>query len=264
MGLFGNILRGIGYVVGSVTEAVGQVIGSETLENIGSSLKAICSFGSSQWNTASSVEKTVDVHKELERVKSSVEPQAKSLEAEMIGSCIEQVQTVYASFLPHVSGTALMLGQASCAEDIHVELADRIMVYINPRLSMDDRQCTQVLNIRDDEERTEACRRYQETVLNNAVESFKKDCIRTKERHILQILDLAEAGLKAQAQECRKLQQMLDDRLLHRMDESQIDLAREQILAGIEKFSLLQAISNQSYSPGADPVPERYDTMSGY
>ena len=254
MGFFGNLVKGVGRLVGSAAETLGKITRNEKLENWGADLKARCQFGSSRWNSSSSVEKTVDTHRELERVKNSVESQARAAENEMIAECTSQVKATMDSILPLVSNLALRLLNENYAEQIHAELSDKIMTYINPRLSMDDHRCTDVLNILDDHERMEACKKYQSGVIADAVKSFKRDCIGVKDQYILQILNLAEDALREQEQECKKLEQMLNDRLDEKMDENQIDMARERILVDIEKFSLLQTVNNPT---NTDFIPQK-------
>lgn len=255
MGFFGNLIKSVGRLIGSAAETLGKITRNDKLENWGADLKAQCQFGSSRWNSSSSVEKTVDTHRELERVKNSVESQARAVENEMIVECTDQVKDTIDSILPLVSNLALRMLNEDYAEQIQAELSDEIMTYINPRLSMDDYRCTAVLNILDDHERMEACRKYQNGVMADAVKSFKKDCIRVKDRYILEILDLAEAGLREQEQECKRLERMLKDRQEEKMDETQIDIARARILVDVEKLSLLQAVNNQAYT---NSIPQKH------
>lgn len=252
MGLFGfigNVVRdtvkAVGTAVGTVAETVGRALGSTTIENWGANLKARCQFGKTQWNQSSSVQKTVDIHKELEMVKNSVESQARAVESELIEECISEVSEALEALLPLVSSVKLRMLNDSYAEQINLELSDLIMEYINPQLSTDDPRCTKVLNILDDYARMEASRVYQEGVMSDAVRSFKKDCIKIKNRYIHQIVELAEEGLRDQEQECNELDRILTNRLEQTMNEDEIDIAREQILLSIEKLSLLQTINNR-------------------
>lgn len=259
MGLFkvlGKIVseaaKAVGAVIGSAVEKVGQALNNDVIENWGAELRTRCQFGSTQWNDTADVVKTVDVHKELEKVKQSIAAQAKDVEEDLIGECISEVKEAIDSILPLVFSPRLQLLSRSYAEEIHSELADLIMEYINPKLSMDDSACTKVLNILDDQERLEASQRYQDSVLSGAVRSFKNECIRVKLGYILQIVHLAESGLEDQECECQRLDQMIKNRLENAMNESQIDMAREQILIDMEKLALVQSLS--CYQTPVDPA----------
>lgn len=254
MGLFGfigkvvsNPVKAAGAAIGYAAEKIGQALNNDRIENWGTNLRARCQFGSKQWNKAASVTKTVDVHKELEKVKIGVTAQAKVIEDELIGVCISEVRSAIESLLPFVSSDELLLLNDSYAEKINEELSDLIMDYINPKLSLDDPNCTNVLNILDDRERMEASRRYQDRVMSGAEKSFKSECVRVKNRYVHTIVDLAERGLRTQEHDCQRLDQMLKKRLEQAMDESEIDIARAHILINIEKILLLQSLNNQIY-----------------
>lgn len=261
MGLFGfigrvvsNTVKAAGAVIGYAAEKIGQALNNDKIENWGANLRAHCQFGSKQWNEAASVTKTVDVHKELEKVKNSVTAQAQVIEDELIWVCISEVRSAIEALLPLVSSDELLLLNESYAEQISEELSNLIMDYINPKLSLDDPRCTNVLNILDDSERMEASRHYQDSVMSGAKKSFKSECISVKNRYVHTIVDLAEKGLRTQERECQRLDQMLKKRLEQTMDESEIDIAREHILIDIEKLSLLQTLNNNQINVETSPT----------
>lgn len=254
MGLFSfigkivsNTAKAVGVAVGTVAEKVGRALKNDTIEIWGAELSARCQFGSTRWNETSGVNNTVDSHKELEKVKKSVEVQARIVEEELIEECISEVKAAIEPLLPLVSSDELLLLNESYAQKINEKLSDLIMRNINPKLSMDDPCCKNVLNILDNRKRLEESKRYQDSVLSGAVDSFKKECIIVKNRYVYKILDLAEEGVREQEHECQRLGQLLKNRLEQTMDETEIDMVREQILIDIEKVLLLQSLNNQTH-----------------
>lgn len=249
MGFFGSICRAVssgvkkaGNSIGRAVEKVGQVIHSEKIENAGFKLQCACDFGYTSWNDHSSVSRTVDVHQELNKVTESISPSAISAENSLIEICISEVDEVLSQFMALTPCSDLRIMNENFKTEIQNSLAGRVMKYIQPRLSLDDKECKEILEIYDDAERKRKAEDFKKKVLSDAECEFKKQCVSLKNEYFKKMLDIADNTLTSAEEEIKKQNQLLKQMLAEGTDEQAIDLEREQMLITLEKLSILSAI----------------------
>lgn len=253
MGLFSRIGRAIssgakkaGNTIGRGVEKVGQVIHSRAIENAGFNLQCACDFGYTSWHDSSSVSCTVDVHKELNKVTESIGPSASEAERALIDICISEVGEVLSYFMEITPCSELSRVNENFKSEIQDKLSGQVMKLIQPRLSLDDRECKEILEIRDDAERRQKANAFKNKVLSDAEQKFKLRCTKLKKEYCDKMLNIADVVLASAEAETKKQNELLQQLLAEVTDEKTIDLEREEALITIEKLSILSAIAFDS------------------
>lgn len=253
MRLFGRIGRAlsntakkVGNAIGRGVEKVGQVIHSRAIENAGFNLQCACDFGYTSWNDGSSVSRTVDVHKELNKVTESIGPSASEAEKAIIDICISEIGEVLSQFMELTPCSELSRFNENFKSEIQDKLSGQVMKLIQPRLSLDDKECKEILEIYDDAERKQKADDFKAKVLSDAERKFKARCTKLKKEYCEKMLDIADGVLAAAEAETKKQNELLQQLLSEVTDEKAIDLEREAALITIEKLSVLSAIAFDS------------------
>ena len=120
------------------------------------------------------------------------------------------------------------------------------MKYIQPRLSLDDKECKEILDIYDDSERKRRADKFKAKVLTEAEQKFKTQCSQTKKEYCQKMLIIADAELSSVQEETKKQKDLLQKMLMEVTDESTIDVERVQALLTIETLSALSTIAFDS------------------
>lgn len=249
--LIGRAISGtvkkIGNTVGTAVEKIGEVVHSNAIEMAGFKLQCACDFGENSWSTSSSVEQTVDVHKELSMIIKDISPQAEEAEEDLIQICVKEIGKILDNFLTIAQEitvpTELLRIKETYEADIRTALSGQAMKYAQPRLSLDDSRCTEILKIQDSSERKKKASEFKEEVLKSAEEQFKQLCLGEKRKYCEQMLEQSENLLKASKLEYEVQKKLLDRMLQENKDEVAIDLDRVQVLLSQEKLVLLSAIA---------------------
>lgn len=253
MGFFSSIGRAIssgvkkvGNAIGRGVEKIGQVVHSQAIENAGFSLQCACDFGETSWNESSSVSRTVDVHKELNKVTESIAPSAASTEESIINICVSEVGEVLSNFMTLTPCSDLNRLSENYKSEIQSKLSGQVMKYIQPRLSLDDKECKEILEIYNDTERKQKADEFKKKVLSDAEIKFKELCTNTKKEYLQKMLTIADAVLNSVQAETKKQNDLLQQLLMEVTNEQTIDLERAQALITAEKLSVLNAIAFDS------------------
>lgn len=253
MGFFGrirsaisNTARKAGNAIGRGVEKVGQVIHSRAIENAGFNLQCACGFGYTSWNDGASLSRTVDVHKELNKVTESVGPRVLEAEKALIDICISEIGEVLSHFMELTPCSELSRFNENFKSEIQDKLSGQVMKLIQPRLSLDDKECKEILEIYDDAERKQKADDFKSKVLSDAERKFKLRCTELKTEYCGKMLDIADSVLSAAEAETEKQNELLQQLLAEVTDEKTIDLEREQALITVEKLSVLSAIAFDS------------------
>lgn len=250
MGFFSFIGRVIssgvkkaGNAIGRGVEKIGEVVHSQAIENAGLNLQCACDFGYTSWNESSSVSRTVDVHKELNKVTESIGTSAADAEKSIIDICVAEVGEILLNFMQLTPCSDLSRLNENYKSEIQAMLSGQVMKYIQPRLSLDDKECKEILEIYDDTKRKEKADEFKDKVQADAERKFKAQCSKIKEKYCKKMLDIADTVLDSVQAETKKQHELLQQMLMEVTDEKAIDSEREQALLTIEKLSILGAIA---------------------
>lgn len=235
-----------GNAIGQGIEKMGRAIHSKAIENAGFNLQCACDFGYTSWNEGSSVSRTVDVHKELNKVTESIGPSAAYAEKSIIDICIAEVGEILSKFITLTDCSDLSRLNENYQSEIQAALSGQVMKYIQPRLSLDDKECKEILEIYDDAERKKKADEFKAKVLAEAERKFKDLCSKTKREYCQKMLDIADDVLNSAQEETEKQNKLLQQMLMEVTDEQTIDFEREQALITIEKLSALGTIAFDS------------------
>ena len=238
-----SLVKKAGNAVGRVIEKTGEVIHSTRIEMAGFNLRAKCDFGDTSWDKGASVSRTVDVHKELNKVTESIVPSAEAAENGIIQICISEVGEILSHFMELTPCSDLSRLNDSFQAEIREQLSGQVMKLIKPRLSLDDKECKEILEIYDDAERKQKAEAFKGKVLSEAEKKFKLQCLQLKQEYCKKMLDIADVVLESVKAETAKQNQLLQEMLAEGNNEQTIDLEREQALIAIEKLSVLGAIA---------------------
>lgn len=235
-----------GNAIGLGVEKIGQVIHSRAIYNAGFNLQCACDFGYTFWNDGSSVSRTVDVHAELNKVTESIRSSASKAERSLIDLCISEVGTVLSDFMELVPCSELYRVEENFKSEIHKQLSGQVMILIQKRLSLDDKECKEILEIHDDAERRQKADEFKTKVLSEAGEKFKLSCIKLKKVYCDKILEIADVELVSAEEEVEKQNELLQQLQAEVTEKKAIDLKREEALITIEKLTILSAIAFDS------------------
>lgn len=237
----------VGNALGVAVQKIGETFHADAIEMVGINLRCACDFGENSWSTHSSTEQTVDTHKELGRIISSITPQAEEAEEKLIQICVEQLGEILDSFLTISKNIAPASGLLRMEEnneaDIRATLSGQVMKYIQPRLSLDDNECKRILAIQDSSERERQAAEFKEKVLKSAEEQFKQQCSNVKRDYCERMLKLSENLLSGAKREYEDQKILLEQILQENKDENAIDLERAHALLLQEKLVLLGALA---------------------
>lgn len=253
MGLFSRIGRAIsnavkktGNAIGRGVEKFGQAIHSRAIENAGFNLQCACDFGDTSWNDSSSVSRTVDVHKELNKVTESIGPSAAEAERKLISICTSEISEILNTFMDLTPCLELSRLAENFKSEIQDKLSGQVMKLIQPRLSLDDKECKEILEIYDDTERKQKANAFKLKVLAEAEQKFKLRCAELKKEYCRTMLDIADGVLASAEDEAENHKNLLQQKLVEIPDEEAIDLEREKALITIEQLSILSSIAFDS------------------
>ena len=241
-----NGVKKVGNAIGRGIEKAGQVIHSQAIENAGFNLQYHCDFGNTSWNDGASVSRTVDVHKELNKVTESIGPSASKAEGKLISICISEIGEILNNFMEIIPCAELNRLSENFESEIRDKLSGQVMKFIQPRLSLDDEECKEILEIYDDTDRKQKADEFTAKVLSEAEHKFKSRCTKLKKEYCEKMLDIANGALASAEAETKKQNELLQQLLSEVTDEKAIDLEREKALITIEKLSILSAIAFDS------------------
>lgn len=237
----------VGNAIGVAVEKIGDMFHADPIWRAGINLQCACDFGGNSWNTHSSTAQTVDVHKELSQIISSITPQAEDAEEKLIQICVKQLGEILDSFLIISNNIAPASGLLRMEEnyeaDVRATLSGQVIKYIQPRLSLDDSECKRILAIQNSSEREMQAAEFKEKVLRSAEEQFKQQCLNVKRDYCERMLKLSENLLSEAKREFEGQKALLEQMLQENKDENAIDLERAHALLLQEKLVLLGALA---------------------
>ena len=245
-GFLKNAVKKIGNTIGRGIEKIGEVIHSTKIEDAGFRLQSACDFGYTSWSESSSVSRTVDVHKELNKVTQSIRPSASAAEAELIELLNSEIGNIMEGFMELTPCPDLTRLNENYTTDIQAQLSGRLMKFIQPRLSLDDKECKDILEIYDDSERKQKADNFKAKVLADAEKKFKTLCSDIKKEYCEKMLNISDGVLNAVQIETKKQKDLLQQLLAEVTDEQTIDFEREIALITSERLSILNAIAFDS------------------
>lgn len=236
-------VKKLGNAAGRSVEKIGQAIHSDAIELAGFKLQFACDFGNTSWNTSASVSRTVDVHQELNAVTESIRPSASDTEAKLIDVCISEVDEILKQFINLTPCSELNMLNDNYRSEIRTELSGQVMKLIQPRLSLDNKECKAILEIYDDAQRKQKAEEFKKTILTEAEKAFKKTCFAIKTKYCKKMLAIAGDVLTSAQAESKKQEKLLQQLLKEGIDEQTIDYEREDALITAEKLSILNALA---------------------
>lgn len=254
MGFFsflGHALSGaakkLGNAIGVAVEKIGETFHADAISIAGINLQCACDFGKNSWSTHSSTAQTVDTHKELSQIISSITPQAEEAEEKLIQICVKQLGEILDSFLiisKSIAPTSgLLRMEENYESDIRATLSGQVMKYIQPRLSLDDSECKRILAIQNNGERERQATEFKEKVLKSAEKQFKQQCMNVERDYCERMLRLSENLLSEAKREFEEQKVLLERMLQENKDENAIDLERAHVLLLQEKLVLLGTLA---------------------
>ena len=93
--------------------------------------------------------------------------------------------------------------------EIQDKLSGQVMKLIQPRLSLDDMECKEILKVYDDAERRQKADAFKTKVLSDAEQKFKLCCTKLKKQYCDKMIDIADVVLASAEAEAKKQNELL-------------------------------------------------------
>lgn len=187
MGWLGNlcsrafsVVKSVGRGIGKIVEGTGEVFGSETLQQIGRGIQDVCSQTSRRVSEAreydkqsASVNQTVNVNEILSGFSIGLQGQADNIEQ----NCVAESQKYFDYLIKELDSTKSGIHAnrlKATLNKVKNSINCSVKNHLAKRVSLDDRECLQILQMSAGKEKERAMQAFGNKVINEALNLLSK------------------------------------------------------------------------------------------
>lgn len=212
MGFFGSICRAVGRKIGGAAEWVGEKTGWERLETIGSNLKYSCSETSKKVSEtreydkqSASMNQTINISEILSSFSIGLQAQADTIEQ----NCVTESQRYFDDLIKTLDSKKIGIKANRLKftlNRVKSSINGSLKNHLAKRVSLDDRECLQILQMSAGKEKEHAMNAFGKKVINEALSLLSKQILHIVREQNEEIQEFLEDILEKQEKELSTMQ----------------------------------------------------------
>lgn len=192
-----STVKAVGRGVGKIVEGTGEIIGSETLQRVGRGIQDACSETSRKVSEtreydkqSASVNQTIIINEILSSFSIGLQAQADTIER----NCVVESQRYFDDLIKELDSTKSGIKAnrlKATLNSVKSSINGSLKKHLAKRVSLDDRECLQVLQMSAGKEKENVMHAFGKKVINEALNALSKqiaDIVREQNEEIEEFL----------------------------------------------------------------------------
>ncbi|PRX23226.1 hypothetical protein BX659_1265 [Orenia metallireducens] len=185
MGWFGNIVRSVGRKVGKAVETVGEVFGSETIENAGRAIQDVCTETSRQTGRTNEYDKErarVEETKRINKILIDFSNQLKDEMDELERKSIKESMSFFDNLMNEIEKQnkkgIIKINTRRInryRNEIEKEIKGKLKSHLAKRVSLDDSECLKILKMPSGRDKEKKMDNFSRKVIREGLSHLSED-----------------------------------------------------------------------------------------